>query len=86
MGNKLTYAGFTLVDVSDHLPALKRRKGMTHWKVATQSQKGLVFHDSFKEYRAAVERGEEREKDKTKGLGKGCWPPANAVELGLERW
>lgn len=46
----------------------------------------MKWHDTYEEYRKAVDAGEEREKDKTKGLAQTCWPPANAAELNLERW
>jgi multisite-specific tRNA:(cytosine-C5)-methyltransferase len=82
---------FTLVDVASRLPELKRRQGLTKWKLATQpegrgGERQLRWHETYEEYRKAVDGGEEREKDKLKGLASTCWPPANAAELNLERW
>ncbi|GFZ46615.1 Multisite-specific tRNA:(cytosine-C(5))-methyltransferase [Saitozyma sp. JCM 24511] len=81
---------FSIVDVSDHLPLLKRREGITSWKVATQpegSQSPLVYHESYAAYRERVESGEERERDKDpkRGLPETVWAPENVAELGLER-
>ncbi|WVQ84199.1 hypothetical protein IAT38_006350 [Cryptococcus sp. DSM 104549] len=78
---------FSLVDVSSELPELKRRPGMTNWKVATQPvPKGeIMWLESFEEYRKAVEEGKVKENDKGKGLPSTLWPPANAGELGLEK-
>jgi multisite-specific tRNA:(cytosine-C5)-methyltransferase len=82
---------FSIVEVSDHLPLLKRRKGITSWKVATQpegSQGPLVYHESYAAYRERVESGEERERDRDpkRGLPETIWAPENVAELGLERW
>jgi hypothetical protein len=82
---------FTTVDVSSYLPALKRRKGLTHWKVATQPEgsKGpIVYHESYESYCVRVDKGEERERDKDRGkrLPASTWPPSNAEALGLENW
>ncbi|WVR04516.1 hypothetical protein IAU60_001520 [Kwoniella sp. DSM 27419] len=79
---------FSIVDVSSQLPELKRRSGMTKWKVATQPEsngRALTWYESFEEYRKAVDAGKERENDRGKGLPASLWPPANATELGLER-
>lgn len=76
---------FTIVDVSKELSGLKRHPGITTWKVATRPEDKLVYYDTFQDYRAAVDAGQEREKDKDKGLPKTIWPPANAGELNLER-
>jgi multisite-specific tRNA:(cytosine-C5)-methyltransferase len=76
---------FTIVDVADQLPGLKRRPGVSSWKVATRPDEELMWHDSYESYRARVDEGLEREKDKDKGLPRTVWAPANAAELGLER-
>lgn len=78
---------FTIVDVAEQLPNLKRRPGITTWKVGTRPQgKEARFHESFESYRESVDAGNESEKDKDKGVPKTVWPPANAGELNLERW
>lgn len=79
---------FQIVDVSTDFPELKRRPGITSWKVATQpggKDGDLVWQDSFESYRARADAGQEREKDRDKGLPRTVWPPANAAELGLEK-
>ena len=45
----------------------------------------MIFHNSYESYRTEVEEGNEREKDKAKGIAPTAWPPANAAELRLER-
>lgn len=80
---------YTLLDVSDQLPELKRRPGITSWKVATQPESAgreMIFHESYESYRGEVDSGNEREKDKSKGIGSTAWPPANAADLRLKRW
>lgn len=75
--------------MSAELPGLKRRPGLTSWKVATQPESAgreMIFHDSHESYRKEVENGNEREKDKAKGIAATAWPPANTGSLGLERW
>lgn len=85
-----THAGeYEILDVSDQLPNLKRRPGMSSWLVATQpeqTQRQLKWHSSYDAYRAWVDEGNERYQDKAKGLASTVWAPENAGELGLERW
>lgn len=79
---------FGLVDVSADFPELKRRPGLTSWKVATQpngKEADLVWHDSYDAYREKADAGLERERDRDKGIPSTIWPPANASELGLEK-
>nr|XP_019005307.1 multisite-specific tRNA:(cytosine-C5)-methyltransferase [Kwoniella mangroviensis CBS 8507]OCF68768.1 multisite-specific tRNA:(cytosine-C5)-methyltransferase [Kwoniella mangroviensis CBS 8507] len=79
---------FHIVDVSSQLPKLKRRPGISSWKVGSQPQSNgrkLVWYDSFEDYKEAIKRGDEKENDKGKGLPKTLWPPANAAELNLDR-
>lgn len=91
---RLTIGKFKLVDVLDQLPELKRRPGLTKWKVATQTSssegKKLVWHDTFEEYEKVYEEqfgaADEKDKDKKRPLPSTAWPPANATELGLEHW
>jgi len=82
--------GFSIVDVSGDIPELKRRPGLSSWKVATQpdGKRGeLVWQETYEGYRSRVDEGKERDKDteRNKGLPETAWPPANAKELGLER-
>lgn len=81
-----SHAGeFEIVDVSDKLPELKRRPGISEWKVATRDRDEKVkwheSHDAYEAYRA--ESGSER--DNKSPLPSTCWAPANAGELHLER-
>lgn len=66
----------SLVDVSDKLPELKRRKGLTTWKVYDKTMTPL---DAYEEPAEGVFK-------KNKGPAKTCWPHGNEEELGLERW
>lgn len=80
--------------MSSQLPELKRRPGLTSWKVATQANaeggKKLVWHESYETYKKSVdevlESASDAEKEKKRVLPASCWPPANAKELNLEYW
>ena len=79
---------FQIVDVAADFPELKRRPGITSWKVATQpngKESDLIWHESFEKYRESVDSGKEREKDRAKGLSSSVWAPGNVSELGLEK-
>ncbi|WRT64898.1 uncharacterized protein IL334_001837 [Kwoniella shivajii] len=76
---------FHIVDVSSQLPELKRRQGLASWKVGTSKGEKVNWYETFEDYRAAIENGEEKENDRGKGLPKSLWPPTNATELNLER-
>lgn len=78
---------FTIVDVSNALPGLKRREGVTAWKVGTNSPDGTVYHESYDTYKTSLEEAgnsDERRREK-KELASTLWAPDNAGELGLER-
>ena len=81
---------YTLVDQSSALPNLKRRPGISTWKIATQSAREedgtrpIVWHDSYEAYTA--QQSEEEKRDKGKSLPETAWAPANAADLGLEKW
>ncbi|WWC87043.1 uncharacterized protein L201_001928 [Kwoniella dendrophila CBS 6074] len=79
---------FHIVDVSSELPELKRRPGLSTWKVGSQpavKDRQLVWYETFEQYKEAIKNGEEKANDRGKGLPKTLWPPANAGELNLER-
>jgi multisite-specific tRNA:(cytosine-C5)-methyltransferase len=79
---------FSIVDVSADYPELKRRPGMTSWKVATQpagKDTDLAWHESFQSYRKRADAGDERDKDKMKGIPETVWAPENIAELGMEK-
>jgi hypothetical protein len=61
---------------------------MTSWKVATQpggKDTELVWHEDFESYRSKAEAGEERQKDKAKGIPETVWAPKNIHDLGMEK-
>ncbi|TPX30335.1 hypothetical protein SmJEL517_g06089 [Synchytrium microbalum] len=68
---------FDLLDVSHQVPGLKRRQGLSYWKVPSDSideQGQMVFYDEF-------ELAPESKMKWTTTM----WPPANVEELHLER-
>lgn len=62
-----------LVDVSHELPELKRRPGLSDWKVFTRDGKMVDTH-------------EDLPTDATGKFYPSMWPPKNAADLHLERW
>ena len=73
---------FHLVDVSDRLPGLIRRPGLSKWRVAVD--KDLNFFDSSEEFLASL--ATEREKrEKGAKVPATLFPPKNVDELHLER-
>jgi multisite-specific tRNA:(cytosine-C5)-methyltransferase len=82
---------YTLLDQSAALPDLKRRPGISSWKVASQTARNvdetrpIVWHENYETYLGTLSE-EEREKDKGRSLPESAWAPANAAELGLEKW
>lgn len=62
-----------LVDVSHELPNLKRRPGLSSWKVYTKEGK-------------VVEKIEDVPEDAKGRYYPSMWAPKNAGELHLERW
>lgn len=62
-----------LVDVSNELPELKRRPGLSDWKVFTKDAQ-------------LVDKMEDLPKDTKGRFYPSMWPPQNARELHLERW
>ncbi|KAH8830369.1 S-adenosyl-L-methionine-dependent methyltransferase [Flagelloscypha sp. PMI_526] len=66
---------FALVDVSDSLPELKRRPGLTTWRVAANKSVNVTY-SSFQEYEEKLPAS-ERTKSK---LGPSHWPPVENVE------
>jgi multisite-specific tRNA:(cytosine-C5)-methyltransferase len=76
---------FSIVDVSDKLPGLKRRPGITSWKVGTNGLEGTIYHESYETYMATREGLTDEEKRQKKELASTLWAPENAGELNLER-
>jgi multisite-specific tRNA:(cytosine-C5)-methyltransferase len=85
-------------DQSVVLPNLKRRKGLSSWKVASHEResKELLWWDTEEAYKTYFENlpsvdqsGKGRKAAKAsqpKEIPGTCWTPANAGELGLEGW
>lgn len=72
---------FVLVDVSDKLPSLIRRPGLTTWRPACE-RTALRTFESYEECMAS----DVDENVKAK-MSRGQWPPEEGVEaLALERW
>lgn len=71
-----TVPGFELVDVSESLPTLIRRPGLTHWLPSVS--RDLQYFDSYEQYVAALPDGRV-----TARVVQSHWPPTE--ELGLER-
>ena len=69
-----------MVDVSESLPTLIRRPGLTHW-VPTVSR-DLQFFDSYEQYVASLPSGGKG----TARLVRSHWPPTPTEKLCLERW
>jgi multisite-specific tRNA:(cytosine-C5)-methyltransferase len=69
---------FEIVDVSDRLPELKRRPGLTSWR-ATPDKTLNTCYDLYSDF---VNAGPNVEGANAK-LTPGHWPPENATELGL---
>ena len=70
-------SGFELVDVSESLPTLIRKPGLTKWLPTTG--RDMKFFDTYEDYVASLPGGKG-----TARLVRSHWPPTE--ELGLERW
>jgi hypothetical protein len=66
-----------LVDVSELLPSLIRRPGLTKWLPTIG--RDLQFSETYENYIASLPGGKG-----TARLARSHWPPAE--ELGLDRW
>ncbi|WVO13356.1 hypothetical protein L204_100971 [Cryptococcus depauperatus] len=84
----LSHSNIVLVDVSSHLPELKRRKGMPSWQVGSQpdGKDGVInYYATYDEYKQALEEGKEKgQEEKGKGLPASLWPPVDPEKLHLE--
>lgn len=69
--------GFELVEVSESLPSLIRRPGLTKWLPTVG--RDLEYFETYEHYVASLPGGKG-----TARLTRSHWPPAE--ELGLERW
>ena len=75
---------FEIIDVSDQLPELIRRPGLSSWQVTTTREVDTMY-GSHDEYSTALKNNEDQTKQRNKLLST-LWPPQNVAELHLERW
>jgi len=71
------HLGFELVEVSESLPSLIRRPGLTKWLPTIG--RDLHFFETYEHYLASLPGGKG-----TARLARSHWPPAE--ELELDRW
>lgn len=74
---------FQLVDVSLRLPGLKRRPGMSKWRVAVDKDAAVLF-DSQRDFLASLPTEREKNERGAK-VPQTLFPPENARDLHLER-
>ncbi|KNZ76958.1 Putative tRNA (cytosine-5-)-methyltransferase C23C4.17 [Termitomyces sp. J132] len=78
--NPGSFVDFALVDVSDKLPALKRRPGLTVWRPSVDRTVNTIYA-TYEEYLASQD---VKDNSKTK-LTEGHWPPADVEHYNLHR-
>jgi multisite-specific tRNA:(cytosine-C5)-methyltransferase len=71
------YLGFELVEVSECLPSLIRRPGLTKWLPTVD--RDLKYFETYDDYTASLPGGKRAAR-----LARSHWPPAE--DLGLKRW
>lgn len=69
-------ANMSLIDMSDALPNLQRRQGLTTWKVFDRDMNEISSADKQK----ASSSG------KGKPIAETCWPNGKEAEMHTERW
>ena len=75
--------GFELVDMSDHLPGLIYRPGLTSWKPTVSRE----INTEFATYEDYIQSLDEAQRGSSKML-ESHWPPSasEAESLHLSRW
>lgn len=76
-GISYIYLGFELVEVSESLPSLIRRSGLTKWLPSVG--RDINYIETHDDYIASLPGGKG-----TARLTRSHWPPTE--DLGLERW
>lgn len=78
-----TSAGFQLIDVSNHLPGLVYRTGLTSWK-PTAERSADIMYASYDDYMRSIPE-DQRQSSK---MAPTHWPPTatEVAELHLDRW
>jgi multisite-specific tRNA:(cytosine-C5)-methyltransferase len=71
------YLGFELVDVSESLPSLIRRPGLTKWLPTVD--RDMKYVETYDDYIASLAGGKGAAR-----LARSHWPPTE--DPGLERW
>ena len=71
------YLGFELVEVSQSLPSLIRRPGLTKWLPTVD--RDMKYVETYDDYIASLPGGKGAAR-----LARSHWPPTE--DLGLERW
>lgn len=74
----ISAANMSLVDVAEKLPTLKRRQGLTSWRVFDK-------HMNEVEAYSAAEHG-SKTKGKLNGPLETCWPNGREKDLELHKW
>lgn len=76
-------AGFELIDMSNHLPGLVYRPGMTSWRPSVSRE----VNTDFATYADYIQSLDEEQRSSTK-MVETQWPPsaAEAEGLNLTRW
>ena len=82
------------MDVSSYLPELKRRPGITKWKVAFSAPEGsetkpedagMKWYDSYDAYLADPLPDRAQTKDPWKVVQASLWAPEGIEGMGLEK-
>ena len=71
------------MDVSEKLPELNCRPGITVWRPTVSRDVDTTFA-TYEEFINSLSRGEPGNAESK--MTKGHWPPTDAKELGLNRW
>ena len=71
---------FEIVDVSEMLPSLVRRPGLTKWVPSVD--RDLKFYETYDEYIRSLPANRRADTR----LGRSHWPPTDVQGLNLERW
>lgn len=81
--HSLSYAGFELVDMHDHLPGLIYRPGLSSWRPTVTRE----INTEFATYEGYIQSLDESQRGSSKML-ESHWPPSpqEAESLHLSRW
>lgn len=74
-------ADMSLIEATDQLPGLQRRRGLTTWKVYDKRMQMYATRADYEGPREPRNKGEKQEKP----VADSCWPSGNEAELGLDK-